>query len=140
MNIILTNDESASASLPALLRNKCIPSQRTLKRIVLFLAGISIGTWLRSIAYLKQLHQLSGVGGDYYGSGGSSNNHFHNEIKTSKRKFNGGQNNIAKITKEEKHFLTNIFRFFFHMIVGCLFLLGFSFILLAVIGLIKYIW
>ena len=103
MNIILTNDESASASLPALLRNKCIPSQRTLKRIVFFLAGISIGTWLRSIAYLNQLHQLSGVGGGYYGSGGtSSNNNFHNDIKTTKRKFNGGQNNIAKITKEEE--------------------------------------
>jgi hypothetical protein len=33
-----------------------------------------------------------------------------------------------------------IVRFLFHMIAGAFFLLGFSFILLAVIGLIKYIW
>jgi hypothetical protein len=33
-----------------------------------------------------------------------------------------------------------IVRFLFHMICGGFVLLGFSFILLAVIGLIKYIW
>jgi hypothetical protein len=33
-----------------------------------------------------------------------------------------------------------IFSFLFHMVAGAFCLLGFSFILLAVIGLIKYIW
>jgi hypothetical protein len=33
-----------------------------------------------------------------------------------------------------------VFRFFCNMIVACIVLLGFAFLILAVIGLIKFIW